>query len=178
MGRIVILNGSPRKDGNTSRLVEAFCEGAKEQNEVEIISVAGYEVHPCIGCNSCFKSEGNRCFRQDDMQQIYEKLAEADALVIASPGYFYGISAQLKAVADRLHTPLRNSFKIKKTALLLVAGAGGDFVFNSIKEQYRLIVKFFNLTDAGTVTVTGVREKGDINGNPALKKAYELGKSI
>lgn len=112
------------------------------------------------------------------MQKIYPKLAEADMIVIASPVYFYGISAQLKAVIDRLHTPLRNSFKVSHLALLLVAGAGLNTVFDSIKMQYQQILKFFGLEDAGQVLVNGVREKGAIAGHPALKKAFELGKAI
>ena len=74
MGRIVVLAGSVRKGGNTDLLAQAFAEGAGKHHEVEIISVADHEVHPCIGCNSCFTREGHRCFREDDMQQIYDRL--------------------------------------------------------------------------------------------------------
>jgi multimeric flavodoxin WrbA len=118
MSKIVILVGSVRRGGNTALLAQAFADGAKENNEVEIISVADYKVNPCIGCDTCFNRDGNKCFIQDDMQKIYPKLAEADMIVIASPVYFYGISAQLKAVIDRLHTPLRNSFKGKPFGLV------------------------------------------------------------
>lgn len=86
---------------------------------MEIISVADYKVNPCIGCNSCFAREGNQCFQKDDMAKIYEKLKITDMVVIASPVYFYGISAELKAIIDRLHTPMRNEFQVKKLALLL-----------------------------------------------------------
>ena len=178
MSKIVILVGSVRRGGNTALLAQAFADGAKVNNEVEIISVVDYKVNPCIGCDTCFNRDGNKCFIQDDMQKIYPKLAEADMIVIASPVYFYGISAQLKAVIDRLHTPLRNSFKVSHLALLLVAGAGLNTVFDSIKMQYQQILKFFGLEDAGQVLVNGVREKGAIAGHPALKKAFELGKAI
>ena len=62
-----------------------------------MISVADYKVHPCIGCNTCFDREEHECFQKDDMTKVYEKLKAADVLVIASPIYFYGVSAQLKA---------------------------------------------------------------------------------
>ena len=120
MSKVVVLVGSVRKGGNTDLLAQAFVNGAKESNEVEVISVADYKVNPCIGCNSCFAREENKCFQNDDMTVIYDKLKEADIVVIASPVYFYGISAQLKCIIDRLHTPMRNRFKIKKLALLLV----------------------------------------------------------
>ena len=110
MSRIVVLVGSMRKGGNTDLLAQAFAEGAGKDNTVEIVSVADYKVNPCIGCNSCFTREGNQCFQKDDMAEIYKKLKVADIMVIASPVYFYGISAELKAIVDRLHTPMRNGF--------------------------------------------------------------------
>lgn len=178
MSKIIILVGSVRKGGNTELLSKAFAEGAGQNNNVEIISVADYNINPCIGCNSCFEREGHGCFQQDDMQKIYPKLAEADVIVAASPVYFYGISAQLKALIDRLHTPMRNTFKVKKLALLLVAAATLPTVFDSIKMQYQLILDYFKLEDAGMVLVKGVKDKGDIKENQALNEAYLLGKSL
>ena len=145
---------------------------------MEIVSVADYKVNPCIGCNSCFTREGNKCFQNDDMDGIYEKLRVADVVVVASPVYFYGISAELKAVIDRLHTPMRNDFSIKKLVLLLVGAAELPELFDAIKLQYQLILNFFHLEDAGMVLVRGVKDKGDIEGNEALKEAYDLGLSI
>lgn len=178
MSKIVIIVGSMRKNGNTDLLARAFAEGAEKRNEVEVVSVADYKVNPCIGCNSCFSRENHQCFQQDDMQVIYEKLKHADVVAIASPVYFYGISAQLKAMVDRLHTPLRNDFHIKKLALLLVGAATLPELFDSIKVQYQLILNFFHLEDAGMVLVRGVKDVGDIKGNPALQEAYELGASV
>lgn len=178
MGKIVVLVGSMRKEGNTELLVKAFVDGASKKNEVEIISVAYYKVNPCIGCNSCFEREENSCFQKDDMEVIYRKLAKADIIVIASPVYFYGVSAELKAIIDRLHTPLRNTFKVKKLGLLLVAAATLPAVFDAIEIQYKLVLDFFKLKDAGRVLVRGVKDKGDIKGNKALEEAYKLGMSI
>ena len=102
---ILILSGSPRKGGNTDLLVEAFVKGASQKHNVEVVSVHDYKVNPCMGCNACFKSESNTCVQKDDMALIYEKAAVADMLVIASPVYFYGLSAQLKSIIDRFHNP-------------------------------------------------------------------------
>ena len=178
MSNIVILVGSMRKGGNTDLLAQAFAEGARENNSVYIVSVVDYKVNPCIGCNSCFMREGNKCFQNDDMDGIYEKLKVADMVVVASPVYFYGISAELKAVIDRLHTPMRNEFSIKKLALLLVGAAELPELFDAIKLQYQLVLNLFHLEDAGMVLVRGVKDKGDIKGNAALKEAYDLGLSI
>ncbi len=178
MGKVLILTGSMRKGGNTDLLAQAFAEGAEKNNEVEIISVADYKVNPCIGCNSCFTREKNECFQNDDMPVIYEKLREADTVVIASPVYFYGISAQLKAVIDRLHTPMRDEFHIKRLALLLVGAASLPELFDAIKLQYQLVLNFFHLEDAGMVLVRGAKDKGDVKNGDGLKRAYELGESI
>ena len=178
MSRIVVFVGSMRKGGNTDLLAQSFAEGASKNNIVELVSVADYNINPCVGCNSCFMREGNQCFQNDDMYAIYDKLRNADIVAVASPVYFYGISAQLKAMIDRLHTPMRNEFHVKKLALLLVGAATLPELFDSIKLQYQLILNFFHLEDAGMVFVRGVKDKGDIRKTEALKEAYTLGLSI
>ena len=178
MSNIVVLVGSVRKHGNTELLAQAFVEGAKEKNQVTVISVADYKVNPCIGCNACFSTENHRCVQQDDMELVYDKLKDADLVAVASPVYFYGISAQLKDLVDRLHTPMRNEFPIKKLALLLVGAATLPELFDSIKVQYQLVLNFFHLEDAGMVLVSGVKDVGDIRNNPALQEAYELGEAM
>ena len=174
---ILILSGSPRKDGNTELLAEAFAKGAAEHHHVEILSVHNYNVNPCLGCNACFKTNGV-CAQKDDMTFIYEKMIQADMLVIASPVYFYGISAQLKAVIDRFHNPIRDTFHIKKMALLLVGAASLPELFDAILTEYNLCLKFFNIEDAGKVLVRGVKDKGDIKNTDALNEAYKLAYSI
>ena len=177
MSKILILTGSPRKGGNTDRLAAAFSQGARENNDIEVISIADVKVSPCIGCNACFMREGNTCVQRDDMDLIYDRLKEADTLIIASPVYFYGVSAQMKAVIDRLHTPMRNCFGLKKLGLIMVGAAELPELFDSILTQYRLVLNFFKLEDIGTVLVRGAGEKGSVT-ESSLKEAYELGRSI
>ena len=199
--KILIISGSPRKGGNTELLAEAFAKGAAEHHHVEIVSVRDYKVNPCLGCNACFKTNGRSseshpnlfedgrvvtdegeangiCAQKDDMSPIYEKMNQADMLVIASPVYFYGISAQLKAVIDRFHNPIRDTFHIKKMALLLVGAATLPELFDAILTEYNLCLNFFNIEDAGKVLVRGVKDKGDIKGTRFLDDAYQLGTSI
>ena len=175
---ILILSGSPRKNGNTDLLVEAFSKGASEKHHVEVVSVHDFKVNPCMGCNACFTSEGNVCIQKDDMSLIYGKLANADMLVIASPVYFYGLSAQLKAVIDRCHNPIRDTFHIKKAALLLVGAASLPELFDSILTQYQLCLNFFHIEDAGHVLVRSAKEKGGVRDTKALEEAEELGKKV
>ena len=178
MGRIVVLIGSMRENGNTHTLAKSFIDGARLNNEVEVISVSKYKVNPCLGCNSCYTSEGNRCIQRDDMQIIYEKIAQADILVIASPVYFYGLSAELKAIIDRLHTPIRKTFRVKKMALLLVAATDIPHLFDPIIMQYNMSLSFFHLESLGIIAVGGVKDIGDIEDNEALAQAFKLGESI
>lgn len=176
--KILVLSGSPRKGGNTDLLVEAFVNGASEKHVVEVVSAHDFKVSPCMGCNACFRNERHNCVQKDDMSLIYEKMAVADMLVIASPVYFYGLSAQLKAVIDRCHNPVRDSFRIKKMALLLVGAASLPELFDSILTQYQLCLNFFKLEDMGHVLVRGVKDKGDVMKSDALNEAFEFGQSI
>ena len=167
MSRIVVLVGSVRREGNTALLAKAFAEGAGKRHEVELVSVADYSIHPCLGCNRCYSAEGNRCVQQDDMVKIYEKLKGADTLVIASPVYFYGVSAQLKALIDRLHTPMRKQFPIRRLGLILVGADALPDLFDPILAQYRMILRFFGLEDIGCVLVRGAKQK---RGRPARRR--------
>ena len=111
------------------------------------------------------------------MGMIYEKLQHADVLVIASPVYFYGLSAQLKAVIERLHTPMRNGFPIKKLGLILVGAATLPDMFDAIIVQYRLVLRFFHLEDAGIVLARGAKNVGDVSAE-AIEHARALGLSV
>lgn len=175
MSRIVVLSGSPRKGGNTELLVNSFVDGAKVHNDVEVISIREYKVNPCTGCNSCRIGSSQRCVQKDDMGRVFEKLSDADILVIASPVYFYGVSAQLKTLIDRFHSPERNNIGVKGLALLLVGADTIPKLFDSIIMQYRLTLEYFNLKDYGMVLVGGVEEKAAIVGNEKLTEVHSLG---
>ncbi|MBP7984520.1 MAG: flavodoxin family protein [Bacteroidaceae bacterium] len=177
--KIVVLVGSMRKHGNTETLVSEFVRGAEEnENEVTVISVADYHIMPCTGCNACRKRVNKDCMIKDDMQTIFPILKEADIIVIASPVYFYGLSARLKAIIDRLHQPARSALRVKKLGLLLVAADTLAAVFDPIKLQYQLILDYFHLENVGEVLAYGVEAVGDIKGKPVLQDAYQLGKEV
>ncbi|MDW2800685.1 NAD(P)H-dependent oxidoreductase [Clostridium boliviensis] len=106
---------------------------------------------------------------------MYEKLADADVFVIATPVYFYGVSSQLKSIIDRLHNPIRNTFKVKELVLLAVCADTIPTVFDSLITMYHSVLSYFLLKDGGVITVPGVAQKGDILGNDALLEARKLG---
>ncbi|WP_304407911.1 flavodoxin family protein, partial [Bacteroides acidifaciens] len=101
--RIVILNGSPRMKGNTAGLVEAFKQGAEEAGHtVEVFNLQQMDIRPCLGCLGGGRDSKNPCLQKDDMAKIYPHYETADVLVLASPMYYWSITAQLKTVIDRL----------------------------------------------------------------------------
>jgi len=89
VSNITVLIGSPRKGGNTEALAHAFIDGAKKNHDIEVISVADTKINGCTGCNFCYADESHRCMHKDGMQEIYEKLAHTEIIVIATPVYFY-----------------------------------------------------------------------------------------
>ena len=101
MKKVLILAGSPRKNGNSAALCEEFARGAKEVgNEVEIIYLRDKKIGYCVACYYC-KDHDGVCIIRDDMAEILDKMNAADVIVMASPVYFYSIDAQMKALIDR-----------------------------------------------------------------------------
>lgn len=179
MENVVVVTGSPRKGGNTELLAEALIKGIKDAgNAVDVISVRDESIHSCIGCNYCYSNEEHNCVFKDDMTKIYKKLASADVIVWATPIYFYGVSSQLKQLIDRLHNPIRETFKVKKLGLLAVCADDKEFVFDSVKIMYRDAIRYFSLNDGGIVTACGVKNIGDIKNNQKLAEAEEMGRSL
>ncbi|WP_349670579.1 flavodoxin family protein [Lacrimispora sp.] len=179
MAKIAVLIGSPRRNGNTEILANALIDGIdKQENSVEVISVIGKRVNGCTGCDFCYRDGSHNCIQKDDMQDIYERLAGADVIVIATPVYFYGVSSQLKCMIDRLHNPIRNTFRVKKLMLLAVCADEIPAVFDSLITMYHSVLSYFSLENGGVITVPGLSGKGDILGHAALLEARKLGGKI
>lgn len=101
--KVVILNGSPRINGNTKALIERFTKGAEAAgNEVACFDLQKMDIHGCLGCFKGGKSPEAPCVQKDGMLQIYPASQDADVIVLASPMYYWGISGQLKCAFDRL----------------------------------------------------------------------------
>ncbi len=124
--KILAISGSPRKDGNTVTMLTEALAGAKQEGvEVELYSVAGKNIQPCDGCWGC-RGTG-KCHINDDMQILYDRMIESDGIIYGTPIYFYGMTAQMKAVMDRtisLNTPER-SLANKVGGVVAVCGSLG-----------------------------------------------------
>jgi multimeric flavodoxin WrbA len=101
--KVVAFNGSPRKDGNTTILINhIFRELEKEGVETELVQLSAKEIHGCIACYKCFENKDRRCAVKDDAANEYiEKMAGADGIILGSPVYFTDVTAEMKALIDR-----------------------------------------------------------------------------
>ena len=178
MKKVLILSGSPRKNGNSDMLCDEFMRGAVEAgNEVEKIRVAEKKIDYCSGCYYCKKS-GGVCAKKDDMAEVLQKMIDADVIVLASPVYFYSIDAQLKTLIDRT---VARWTEVKDKEFYYIATSADE----EQAAQERTIECFRGYADCvegavekGIVYATGVYEKGEIKDTPFMKQAYEMGLSV
>jgi multimeric flavodoxin WrbA len=173
--RILVVYGSPRKDGNSSTLAEAFIEGAESGGAEIFRADAGHaDINGCLGCEYCFSHDGE-CCQDDDMQRFYPLLHSCDLLVYATPVYSFTFTAQIKAFIDRMFCGIGKPFAIKSTVLLTVCEDKDASIMQHIVGTYRAIITYAGWKDKGTVTVSCVYKKGDIANNPKLAEARILG---
>lgn len=178
--KIVILNGSPRKHGNTSALTAYFKKGAEENgNTVTEFFLGEMNINGCKGCFCGGKDCNSPCVQKDDMLKIYPFYKEADIVVLASPLYYWSISSQLKSAFDRLFavaecdSDYRNP---KKESVLIMAAEG--YGFEESEYWYDRLEKHLGWKSLGKVLCGGVMNIGDIKDKIELNEAYELGKSL
>lgn len=176
--KILILSGSPRKGGNSDTLCNQFMQGAHDAgHDVEKIWVQGRKVASCLACYYC-KDHAGECAIKDDMTDILSKMLAADVIVLASPVYFYSISAQLKAVIDR--TVARwLEFKNKEFYYIMTAAEDSDTVMDCTLACMRGLAECLEgSVEKGVIYGKGVYEKGEITDHPAMQQAYEMGKAV
>ena len=180
MKKIIILNGSPRKKGNTSSLTEAFSKGAEEAgNSVTEFFLDEMDINGCKGCFCGGKDPDSPCAQKDDMDKIYPVYIEADIVVLATPLYYWTISGQLKTAFDRLFAVAecdkyyRNP---KKESVLIMAAEGHGF--EESVYWYDNLEKHLGWKSLGKILCGGVMDVGDIKDKKELTDSYELGRSI
>ncbi len=176
--KIIALQGSPNIDGSTAILVEEFARGAREAGHaVERVDVARLDVRPCTGCVAC-GYEGP-CVQRDGMGAVRSSLLAADMVVLATPLYYYGMSAQLKTVVDRFCS-FNASLTARhlKSALLAVAWNADDWTFEALAAHYRTLVRYLQMDDCGMVLGRGCGTPAMTRRSEAVKEAYGLGRGL
>lgn len=178
--KIIVLNGSPRKNGNTSALVREFVRGAEQAgNQVQVFQLGSMQIGGCKGCFGGGKNPDSPCVQKDDMEKIYPAYKEADVLVLASPLYYWTISSQLKTAFDRLFAVAECDADYRnpqKETVLLMAAEG--YEFEESQYWYDRLEQHLGWRSLGKVLCGGVMGIGDIKDRKELQDAYELGKSI
>lgn len=179
---ILIISGSPRKNGNTASLVQAFVDGAETSgHKISRFDAAANTVKGCIACRKCW-SNGKACIFDDGFNELAPLLAAADYLVLASPLYWYGFSSQLKAALDKFYSFLMPAtpapLKIKGAGLLMVCGDEEQYVFDGAIATFRNIARYMKWEDLGIVTAFGVHEPGDISKTASLGQARKMGHEL
>lgn len=176
--KVLIISSSPRKGGNSETLAAAFAKGALEAgNEVETIYLREKQYGFCKGCFACHKL--GRCVINDDAVEVAAKMHDADVLVFATPVYYYSVSGQLKTMLDRANPLFDTDYAFTKAYLLAAAAEDEpETVEGAVKAVQGWVDCFERCELAETVFAGGVNDVGDIDGHPALERAYQVGKNI
>ncbi len=176
--KVLILSGSPRKGGNSDLLCDEFAKGARKSgNEVEKIFVSEKQVAPCRACYYCTKHDGE-CVIKDDMTDILAKIRQADTIVLSSPVYFYSISAQLKAVIDRIVAQWLQ-IKDKEFYYIMTSAEDSDTVMDCTLACMRGLAEcLVGSKEMGILYGKGVYGIGEVKDKPYMAEAYEMGKSV
>ena len=178
---VLILKSSPRDKGNSSILADQVAAGAREAGaEVETVALHKLNIQPCTACDACQRTPGH-CNIDDDMQALYPKLTRADAIVIASPVYWFTLSAQAKLCIDRWYaleraegSPLRG----KDFGLVLAFGDTDPYTSGGINaiHTFQDLCRYLRGNVVGVVYASA-NNVGDVQKMPdAMQRALELGK--
>ena len=179
--RIVVLNGSPRRNGNTSMLVKKFTEGAeKAGHTVSEFFLSSLQIHGCKGCFGGHSCREYPCVQKDDMEKIYPAVRDCDVIVLASPLYYWNLSGQLRTAMDRLFALEENDGNLlrghNRSGVLLMAAEGHGF--EDVLIYYDHLMEHLQWKNLGHVLAGGNGDIGDIAGKPELQQAYDLGNAI
>lgn len=178
MKKVLVISTSLRPRSNSHALADEFARGAADAgNEVKTVSLRDKEIHFCIGCLSCQKT--GRCVIKDDAPEIVEMMREAEVIAFATPIYYYEMCGQMKTLLDRANPLYGSDYRF--TDIYMLTSAAED----EPTTPHRAITGLTGWIDcfdrahlAGSVFAGGVNDQGEINGHPALKEAYELGRKI
>ena len=170
---ILVLNGSPRANGNTAAMVNAFVEGAKENgHHITVVPVCQKKIAGCLAYEYCHTKGNGKCIQRDDMQEIYPVLEETDMIVLASPVYYHSFTGQLQCAVNRIYA-LDKPKNLKKAALIL--SSGSDHVYcGAIYEYQNSFLNYLKLEDMGIYSAFGKQNKSDEKPN----ELREFGRSL
>ena len=179
MSKVTVISTSLRAKSNSDLLAERLAAGARDAGfEVEEISLKGKNLRFCIGCLACQKTK--QCVFKDDAVEIAEKVRTCDAVVFATPIYYYEMSGQMKTLLDRMNSLYVSDYRFRKVYLLSVAADGDEHTPEKAVNGLQGWVDCFEKAElAGSVFFGGLNDANAAAGQDAiLEKAYQFGKAI
>lgn len=175
--KILVITGSPRKNGNSNILANNFIKGAKEKGHTVVrFDSAFKKVHPCIACDKC--RINGECIYKDDFEEVKNNIVDADVIVFVSPMYYFGLSTQIKSVIDRFYAINEQIHKPKKAMLLMTYASTSSKDAQPIINNYEIMIDYLGWIDAGQIIASGIWQEGSVNNTQYPKLAYELGKKL
>jgi multimeric flavodoxin WrbA len=185
--KIVLFRGSPRREGNTDTLLGETFRAVSSRNEVVLFTLNDMNIRPCQNCGGC--DETGVCVLKDDMDDVYPAIREADRIIMASPIFFFGLSAQTKTMVDRCQAFWCEKYLLKraipsgphgrKGLLLLVGGMKKDTGIQCAGATATAFFRTISVTEHETLGYLSIDSKGAILHHPsALKDAYEAGAKL
>lgn len=178
--RILVWTGSPRRNGNSDALAEAFIRGAVSSNHTTVtVQTAEKHIDGCSACNMCF-TKGRACIFDDDFNEIAELVENADVLAFITPLYWFTFPSKMKAAIDKLHsfTTAKREISVKECVLLVCATKTDLSVYEGIVRTYEEIANYNHWTDRGKLLATGIRVLGAIQNTQWLVLAEQLGAGL
>lgn len=179
MSNVLVISASLRTNSNSEFLTERLIAGAKDAgHQVEYISLKGKEIRFCIGCMACHKI--HKCIQKDDVNQITEKVRNADTIVFATPIYYYEMSGQMKTLLDRMNALYSSEYNFRKIYMLSTAAEDEETTPEKAVNGLQGWVDCFEKAElAGSLFCGGLSGPGEAAGKTAeQEEAYQFGKSI
>ncbi len=175
---VLVISTSPRKNGNSDTLADAFIRGAQQAgNQVEKVNLYDKTIGFCKGCLTCQSTQ--RCIIDDDASAIAQRMLTADVIVFATPIYYYGMCGQMKTLLDRANPLYSADYRFRDIYLLAAAAEEDEHTVDGAVTGLQGWIDCFEKAHlAGTVFAGGVTAVGEIQNHPALAKAQELGQQV
>lgn len=180
--KVLVLTGSPRKNGNTEKMADAFIRGAEAAGHTVTKFEGGIKkVGGCRACNNCW-SKGRACVFDDDFTELSELLENNEVLLISSPLYWFGFPAQVKSVIDRLYAYSGSGgprpLGIKESMLFICGGDATEEQFRPTIGMYEGVAQFLGWKDSGIIQTGGLDAEGAIEASGILKQAEDMGRAV
>ena len=174
--QILVISASPRKGGNSDTLCDEFIKGAQDAgNQAEKIFLRDKKIGYCMACDGCKRNPGV-CVQKDDMADILNKMIAADAIVLATPVYFYTMDAQLKTLIDRCVARYKE-MENKDIYFIATAAAGKEAMERTMESLRGFTACLKGAVEKGAIYGAEVWEKGAVLSSPAMQQAYDMGRS-